>query len=567
MLLTAFGITAKAQTTSLDGVWEFRFDQGKTLEESVDPGFASTDVMTVPGCFDVMPQYLKQRGTAQYRREIILEKDVLNAWWRIEGMGLRSEYYVDGRKVGSSALPYSSFEIETGPLSAGKHVLTAAVDNIFNEKNMKMFFPYYDFYAFGGFYHGMSLTVQTVKTQLCRVNVRTLDYRAGDIEIELLFHGQAAPARYTAMVSIDGASAQKVTVTGDRARLTVPDPKPWDIDSPAMHNVRVSALGATADASFGLRKIEAKNGRIYLNDKEIYLKGVNRHESHPSFGSATPESLMMLDLHNLKSIGANFVRGCHYPQSQRFLDLCDEMGVLVWEESLGWGNTVPQLSDPEFMALQREQMELTVSESFNHPSVIIFGFLNEFASYSEEGKTLSDQLIDIIRAKDSGRLVTFACNRDLKDIALANCDLVSINTYPGWIGTEPGDHGQLMERISERVNKLVAGFKERYPDKPVIISEMGTCGVYGYRDSAASQWTEEFQAEYVGDVLDAVLGNPATSGMTIWQFNDAPSYHRDGATVRSKPFALNLAGLYDQYRRPKLVVETVRQKFSQTSSR
>lgn len=553
---------ANAQTTSLDGLWEFRFDEGKTLEDAVDPEFTATDMMTVPGCWDVMPQYLKQRGTAQYRREIVLERDVLNAWWRIEGMGLRSEFYVDGRKVGSSALPYSSFEIETGTLKAGRHILTAAVDNNLDADKMKMFLPNYDFYAFGGFYHGMSLTVQTTRTQLHRINVRTLDYKTGEIELELLFRGQPAPAKYQASVSIDGAAAQKVNVSGSRLKLSVPDPKPWSPDSPAMHQVKVSALGATAEASFGLRKIEAKAGRIYLNDKEIYLKGVNRHESHPTFGSATPESLMMLDIHNLKSIGANFIRGCHYPQSQRFLDLCDETGVLVWEESLGWGNTVPQLSDPEFIALQREQMELTVSESFNHPSVIIFGFLNEFVSYSEEGKALSDQLVDIIRAKDSGRLVTFACNRGLKDISLASCDIVSINTYPGWIGTEPGTSGQLKERISANVNEQITGFRERWPEKPVIISEMGTCGIYGYRDPAAAQWTEEFQAEYVGDVLDAVMGNPETSGMTIWQFNDAPSYHRDGSSVRSKPFAVNLAGLYDQYRRPKLVVEVVKEKFS-----
>jgi len=551
---------ANAQTTSLNGSWEFRFDQGRTLEETRDTDFIATDVMIVPGCWDVMPQYLKQRGTAHYRREITLVEDVLNAWWRIDGMGLRSEYYVDGRKIGSSSLPYSSFEVETGPLSQGRHILTAVVDNNLDSQKMKMFLPNYDFYAFGGFYHGMSLTIQTTRTMLHRINVRTLDYKTGDIELELLFHGQPAPSRYTATVSIDGARDQKVTVDGDRVRVTVPDPKPWDIDTPALHQVKVAALGTTAEASFGLRKIEARAGRLYLNDREIYLKGVNRHESHPSFGSATPEALMMLDLQNLKSLGGNFIRGCHYPQSQRFLDLCDRMGVLVWEESLGWGNTVAQVSDPEFIALQREQMALTVRESFNHPSVIIFGFLNEFVSGSEEGKALSDQLVDIIRSMDSGRLVTFACNRQLSDIALESCDMVSLNIYPGWIGTEPGTPEQLKERIGSLVNKLVTGFRERYPDKPVIFSEMGTCGIYGYRDPSAAQWTEEFQAEYVGDVLDAVMGHPETSGICIWQFNDAPSYHRDGSTVRTKPFAINLAGLYDQYRRPKLVVDIVRVK-------
>lgn len=568
-----------APAISLDGPWEFRFDQGARLESVaegdgsliVSPDFAATDMMTVPGCWDVLPQYLKQRGTAQYRREIVLEQDVLNAWWRIEGMGLRSEYYVDGRKIGSCNLPYSSFELETGPLGAGSHILTAAVDNCFDADSMKMFRPYYDFYAFGGFYHGMSLTVQTTRTQLHRLQVRTLDYKSGEIEVELMFRGHEAPARFSAAVSIDGAPTQKMTVnakpTDDgrktyRLRLSVPDPSAWSPDAPNMHSVSISALGSTAEARFGLRKIEARDGRIFLNDEPLYLRGVNRHESHPSFGSATPESLMMLDLQSIRSIGANFVRGSHYPQSQRFLDLCDEMGVLVWEESLGWNNTAAQLSDPEFMELQCRQAEITVRESFNHPSVIIWGYLNEFDSHTAAGKALSDQIVSIIRSQDSGRLISFACSHGLDDISFESCDLVSLNTYPGWIGTEPGTPEQLRQRINLRVGGLVAGFRQRYPGKPVIFSEMGTCGVYGYRDPAAAQWTEEFQAEYVGDFLDAIMSNPETSGIAIWQFCDAPSFHRDGSTVRTKPFALNLAGLYDQYRRPKLVVDTVREHFS-----
>ncbi|MBQ0006201.1 MAG: hypothetical protein KBS57_02210, partial [Alistipes sp.] len=196
--------TANAQTISLDGLWEFRFDSGAALEDVANPAFIANDKMLVPGCWDVLPQYLKQRGTAQYRREIVLEQDVVNAWWRVEGMGLRSEYYIDGRKIGASSLPYSSFELETGPLTAGRHIFTTAVDNRFDGETMKMFSPFYDFYAFGGFYHGMSLTVQTTKTQIHRLIVRTLDYRKGEIELELQMSGQKPPSKFSVEVSIDG---------------------------------------------------------------------------------------------------------------------------------------------------------------------------------------------------------------------------------------------------------------------------------------------------------------------------------------------------------------------------
>ena len=77
------------------------------------------------------------------------------------------------------------------------------------------------------------------------------------------------------------------------------------------------------------------------------------------------------------------MRGAHYPQCEDFLDLCDELGILVWEESLGWGNTDEQLKDPEFCALQEMQTRMMVRDSINHPSVIISGFLNEPASDKE----------------------------------------------------------------------------------------------------------------------------------------------------------------------------------------
>ena len=84
------------------------------------------------------------------------------------------------------------------------------------------------------------------------------------------------------------------------------------------------------------------------------------------------------------------------------------------------------------------------------------------------------------------------------------------------------------------------------------------------RRPARAQWTEEFEAEYDGDVIEAVFANPEIVGLTLWQFADARSYHRDGATVRAKPFAENLAGLYDGFRRPKAVVATVKAGFAQS---
>ena len=554
LCIAGIATSASAQM-SLDGSWEFRFEEGRSIAQVADPAFKATGMMSVPGCYDMMPEWLCKRGTGLYRRTFTLEKAVPNAWLVVDGMGLTGHFRIDGRDLGTHPYPYARLEIETGPLAAGEHTVFAALDNRFDWETQRLARPYYDFYCFGGFYHGVSLSFDNRK-----LFVRTRDISTGAVEIEAV---NFAARDFDATLAFDGKNAVAASFKGGRATVRVPDFKLWSPASPNLHTVALDGV----TARFGIRTIEAKDRRLLLNGKPLYLKGANRHESHPTFGAATPESLMLTDIQNLKSLGGNFFRGCHYQQSQRFLDYCDEMGVLVWEESLGWGNgshaalAMNELSAPGFIADQIAETKAMVRASFNHPSVIIFAYMNEFQSGSKDGKALSDKLIETIKAEDSGRLVTFACCHWKKDISNANTDLVAFNIYPGWIGSDAGDSANLKRLVLAGVTNTVNHFRALYPEKPILVSEMGTCGVYGQHDPAGAQWTEEFEAEYDGAVIDAVFANPEICGLAIWQFTDARSYHRGGATIRTKPFAQNLAGLYDGYRRPKAVVRVVKEKF------
>ena len=110
---------------------------------------------------------------------------------------------------------------------------------------------------------------------------------------------------------------------------------------------------------------------------------------------------------------------------------------------------------------------------------------------------------------------------------------------------------------------ILQSLRSRYPDKPIMVSEMGTCGLYGQHDSAAAQWTEEFQEEYLRAVINTVFSEPDICGLAIWQFCDAKSFLRKGANIRCKPLAQNLAGVFDMYRRPKLSARTVETLFAE----
>ena len=520
----------------LDGSWAFRFEEGKPLEEAADAAFAASDTMVVPGCYDMMPKWYMKRGTGLYRRTFTLDAPMKDAVLVVDGMGVRAKFELDGKDLGVHPFPYARLEIPAGELSAGEHTLFAAVDNILSWPRVKLARPYYDFYFYGGFYHGVKLVEREPK-----VFVRTLDYRTGKVEVEI--EGEGKEVR------------------------TIPDFKLWSPDEPNLTTIEV----AGRKVRFGIRQIEAKDGKIYLNGKELFLKGFNRHESDWLNGAATGEAAMLQDIQRLKALGGNFVRGAHYPQCERFLDLCDENGLLVWEESLGWGNgqsyvncdfPPDELADEEFCEMQVRQTRDMVRTSFNHPSVVIYGFLNECSSGKPACKTLVDRLVAAIRAENTGRLVSFACNVGGRDICNESTDIVAINAYPGTIPMQPGTKEELANAVRTTFNGLVATFRKRYPDKPIMVSESGCGAVFGRRGEFASPNTEEFQAEYLEDIFETLWGNPDVCGFAIWQMNDGRTRERFGGKAVSAMFGGSVSGVFDRLRRPKLSVDVVRRFFS-----
>lgn len=568
-LLCGVAVAACADELDLNGNWAFRFEENRPLEEVADANFAATDVMCVPGCFDTMPKWLWKRGTGLYRRTFTLERAVENAWLVVEGVGLRGEFRIDGKTLGVHPRPYAQLELATGPLAAGTHTLFAALDNRFDWERLKLARTFYDFYFYGGIYRGMKLVFDNR-----RLRVRTRNYAVGEIELEAV---NFAAGDFTATAVFDATNRVAAAFRGGRARVRVPGFRLWSPEAPNLHTVAL-AMNAAApqvlsfSTRFGIREIKAEKGKMWLNGRPLFLKGVNRHEQCEMYGAATDAPHQLRDLQLLKSLNGNFIRGAHYQQSQRFLDLCDEVGVLVWEESLGWGNgqnytkheNANEFTDPEFCRLQIEQTRDMVRASFNHPSVIIFGFLNEPQSGKKECKALVDQLVATIKEEDSGRLTTFACNIVDTDISNAATDLISINAYPGTIPSLPGTPEELREQVRTRFDSAVARFRKLYPEKPIMVSECGVGAHYGRHDPAASVGSEEFQVEYLTDIFEVLWANPDVSGYAIWQFTDTNTHRRNsGRKWSGRALGMSIAGIVDFQRRPKLACETVRKFFGQ----
>ena len=565
--------SAAGSRIDLNGLWDFRLHEGKSMED-VDVRKAGTNArMPVPGCWDAFSRWYGRRGTGFYRRELTLDADVDQAFLVIDGCGVRSRYWIDGKDVGRSVMPWIRLEFPLGSLKAGRHVIEAAVDSLIDNTKVKLFWDFYDFYAYGGFHHGVFIETANGADALRRVIVRTRDYRTGLVELEAVY-AREGPADFTAAVAFDDGEPFTIAFRNRRAQVRVPRFRLWTPDAPRLHTVTVTpqgtrSSGGSQTARFGIRQVGTDKGRITLNGEPIYLKGVNRHESHPEFGVTTPRQLMIEDVQNVKDLGGNFIRGSHYPQCEAFLDLCDELGVLVWEESLGWGNGPRQLNDPEFRALQEEETRLTVRNSINHPSVIISGFLNEPHSDRPECKSLVERLIEVVRAEDSGHLVTFACCRTDKDISHAKTDIICYNTYPCWYNDllVTGSVEEVRANIRGCHERIVRYFRDLYhDDRPILVSETGVKADYGVHDPRGrAQYTEDFQAEYTRIMLEEVFTNREIAGIAIWQYCDCKTYTRT-QSMRGRSYGINTGGLFDSYRRPKMAVEEVRRLFTRKAA-
>ncbi|NCB29603.1 MAG: beta-galactosidase, partial [Clostridia bacterium] len=214
-----------------------------------------------------------------------------------------------------------------------------------------------------------------------------------------------------------------------------------------------------------------------------------------------PPAQMIADLQLLRDLGCNFIRGCHYPQSQRFLDLCDRLGFLVWEESLGWGDHADVQADPKFRRLQVVQTVNMVEASINHPSIVLWGFMNEAGDDKEVGASLLRELAAAVRSVDCSRPVTNATMHIRTALALDAFDVISFNIYPGWYeGANTADPRPL-DRIAPTLDEILGRLDTpELRDKPVIISEIGAGGIYNWRDRIAGIWSEEYQADYLDTV-------------------------------------------------------------------
>ncbi len=158
--------------------------------------------------------------------------------------------------------------------------------------------------------------------------------------------------------------------------LSIEPPRLWDIENPFLYTLEVTLCDENGRALdrrtlyIGFRTAEFGPSGFYLNHRRVFLRGLNRHQEYPYAGYAMGPDAQRRDAEMLKlELGCVIVRTSHYPQSPHFLDACDELGLLVFEELPGWQHIGDRAWQDQALADLRDM----ILRDRNHPSIVLWG--------------------------------------------------------------------------------------------------------------------------------------------------------------------------------------------------
>ncbi|MCC8160673.1 MAG: hypothetical protein LIO53_05120 [Oscillospiraceae bacterium] len=529
------------EVRELDGMWSFKAC-GKEYS------------LPVPSCWEQHPDFANYRGKGTYTKNVYITRSG-NIRLEFKGVSHTADVYFDGEKIAHHYNAFTPFSAVVKDVQKGEHEIKVEVDNTFGEHSA-LHIPN-DYYTYGG------ITRPVAMENIADVYIKNVHFTPymkngkwnAKIEVNIVnLSDNAINVRVKSTLADAEMCGENATAVFEREFDNV---KAWSNAEPNLYmlNTVLSVNGAEMDdllECVGFRTVEVKDSKIYLNGEPIYLKGFNRHEDYAVDGCAVSLQHMAQDLDLMRDMNANAVRTCHYPNDERFLDLCDERGIFVWEENHARGLLLEDMQNPNFERQCEDCIREMIDNHYNHPSIVIWGILNECASETEEGRRMYKKQYEQIKSMDLTRPTTSATCRHFTDICLDLPDVVSFNMYSGWYQDCP---------IDERNNQEIEWIKKSGGDnKPIIVSELGAAAIYGYRDRSRCKWSEERQADIIRENLRVYMNDSRITGVFIWQLADC-RVTEEGEWFATRARCHNNKGVLDEYRRPKTAYDTVKEMF------
>jgi beta-galactosidase len=454
-----------------------------------------------------------------------------------DGAMANSVVTLNGEEIGAHKDGYTPFEIRlTGRLKDGENLLKIVIDGSENP-GIPPFGGRIDYLTYAGIYRDVWLKV-AAPVSIGSVKIETPDALAAlkTVRARVDLHNPGnAPIAGTLTATIRDA-ARKAIRTGSFAAAAQVELRfdgldglsLWDLRTPVLYSLELTLGEDSVTQSFGFRTAEFTTEGFKLNGRVVKLRGLNRHQSFPYSGYALGRAAQEHDAEIVKhQLHCNIVRTSHYPQSPWFLDHCDRIGLLVFEEIPGWQH----IGDKAWQAEAISNVRAMITRDWNHPSIVLWGVrINESQDdhdfYAETNRLAHE--LDATRQTGGVRYITES--EFLEDVYTMN-DFVLGNEELG--GNRP--------RTPLRPLSETTGL-----DRPVpyMITEFG-----GHMYPTKSYDQEQRQAEHVTrhlDVLNAAYGNPNISGAIGWCAFDYNTHKDFGAGDR-----ICHHGVMDMFREPK----------------
>lgn len=264
------------------------------------------------------------------------------------------------------------------------------------------------------------------------------DFTKGELSVEIQSVGETKIS-YSLVCACRKVISEGEFVDG-KISVDVDSPKLWSDEEPNLYELFLKSGNEVICVPVGFRRVEVKDKVVYINGEKVKAKGVNRHDSHPLLGHATPLDHMKRDLLMMKAHNVNMIRTSHYPNDPRLTALCDRLGLYVCDESdiethgmcVPAGGRWSELSDsPEWTAAYVDRAERMLERDKNHPSIIFWSLGNE-SGYGRNHKAMSAY----IKSRDTSRLVHYEGAHTGYTKGVQQTDVVDIESHmypdPTW---------------------------------------------------------------------------------------------------------------------------------------
>lgn len=363
---------------------------------------------------------------------------------------------------------------------------------------------------------------------ICRLDAE------GSLPAKVQLHAALLKDGRTIATAVRSATLEKPEEEIALSLTGLGDIRLWDVDRPELYDVEVTLFLENRplhlyNTRTGFREAKFGMDGFSLNGKRVQLFGLNRHEIYPYVGFAASNRTMRRDAEMLRRrFNCNMVRCSHYPQSEAFMNACDELGLMVWEETPGF----QYIGGPAWQDLVLRDVREMVIRDRNHPSVIIWGVrVNESPNDSELYRRTRELALTLDGTRQTSGTMTPSSERTWKQEW--HQDVFAFDDYhadsPGVVGIRPPLPG-VPYFVAESVGQF------NYP--------MGKGFNLTYRRNAVPS-AQQGQALFHAAAHDKAASYPACSGLLGWCAFDYPSNinAHDG---------LKYPGIADFFRIPKL---------------